>query len=149
MDNKPASLLFVPLGKTLHAITPYLRVLDRYSGIPKRARYCALIAFCLDRKITQIKEELKKYSLYSRYYAEECNEWRGPSQRLSTCATQLRRDVAKEASRARYDRHGNRTPHLQHGIAMSLTFSTNIEFLQSFVTGNDSSENKTSNWSRA
>ena len=39
-----------------------------------------------------------KSSLYSRYYAEACNEWRGPSPRLSAWATQLRRNVATVAS---------------------------------------------------
>ena len=33
-----------------------------------------------------------KSSLYSRYYAEACNEWRGPSPRLGTGATQLPRN---------------------------------------------------------
>ena len=40
-----------------------------------------------------------KSSLYSRYYAEPCNELRGPSPRLSTWATQLRRNVAAVANR--------------------------------------------------
>ena len=30
-----------------------------------------------------------KSSSYSRYYAESCNEWRGPSLRFSAWATQL------------------------------------------------------------
>ena len=37
-------------------------------------------------------------SLYSRYYAEACNEWRRPSPRLSAWTTQLRRNVAVVAS---------------------------------------------------
>ena len=36
---------------------------------------------------------------YSRYCAEACNEWRGPSPRLSVRAIQLRRNVATVASR--------------------------------------------------
>ena len=36
------------------------------------------------------------------YYAEECNEWRDPSPRLSAWATQLRRYVAAVASRWRH-----------------------------------------------
>ena len=40
-------------------------------------------------------------SLYSRYYAKACNEWWGPSPRLSTWTTQLRRNVAEETSRWR------------------------------------------------
>ena len=36
-----------------------------------------------------------KFSLYSRYCAEACNEWRGPSPRLSAWSTQLRRNVAE------------------------------------------------------
>ena len=43
-----------------------------------------------------------KSSLYSRYYAEACNELRGPSPRLSAWATQLRSNVATVASRWRY-----------------------------------------------
>ena len=44
---------------------------------------------------------LVKSSLYSLYYAEACNELRGPSPRLSAWATQLRRIVATVASRWR------------------------------------------------
>ena len=43
-----------------------------------------------------------KSSLYSRCYAEACNEWRGPSPRLSAWATQLRRNVATVVSRWRH-----------------------------------------------
>ena len=43
-----------------------------------------------------------KSSLYSRYYAEESNEWRGPSPRRSAWATQLRKDVTAVASRWRH-----------------------------------------------
>ena len=43
-----------------------------------------------------------KSSLYSPYYAEACNELRGPSPRLSAWATQLRRIVATVASRWRH-----------------------------------------------
>ena len=43
-----------------------------------------------------------KSSFYSRYYAEACNELRGPSPRLSAWATQLRRNVAAVASRWRH-----------------------------------------------
>ena len=39
---------------------------------------------------------------YSPYYAEACNELRGPSPRLSARATQLRRNVATVASRWRH-----------------------------------------------
>ena len=46
-------------------------------------------------KLNQLKI---KSSLYSRYYAEACNEWWGPSPRLGTWATQLRRNVAMVAS---------------------------------------------------
>ena len=45
---------------------------------------------------------LVKSSLYSLYYAEACNELRGPSPRLSAWATQLRRIVATVASCWRY-----------------------------------------------
>ena len=43
-----------------------------------------------------------KSSLYSPYYAEACNELRGPSPRLSAWATQHRRNVATVASRCRH-----------------------------------------------
>ena len=43
-----------------------------------------------------------KSSLYSPYYAEACNELRGPSPRLSAWATQLQRNVATVASRWRH-----------------------------------------------
>ena len=49
--------------------------------------------------IAQIKI---KFSLYSPYYAEACNELHGPSPRLSAWATQLRRNVATVASRWRH-----------------------------------------------
>ena len=39
-----------------------------------------------------------KSSLYSPYYAEACNEWRGPFPPRSVWATQLRRNVAAVAS---------------------------------------------------
>ena len=39
-----------------------------------------------------------KSSLYSQYYAEACNEWRGPSPQLSAWATQLRSNDAAVAS---------------------------------------------------
>ena len=35
---------------------------------------------------------------HSRYYAEACNEWRGPSLRCSAWAAQLRRHVKFKAS---------------------------------------------------
>ena len=43
-----------------------------------------------------------KSSLYSRYYAEACDEWRSLSPLLSVWATQLRRNVAAVASRWRH-----------------------------------------------
>ena len=43
-----------------------------------------------------------KSSLYSRYYAEACNERRGPSPLLSAWATQLRRNFTTVASRWRH-----------------------------------------------
>ena len=44
MENKPASLLVVRLGRTLSGF-PHLGVVDRWPVTPKRARYSALIAF--------------------------------------------------------------------------------------------------------
>ena len=43
-----------------------------------------------------------KSLLHSPYYAEACNEWRGPSTWLSAWATQLRTNVATVASRWRH-----------------------------------------------
>ena len=45
------------------------------------------------------RTEETQTSLYSRYYAEACNEWRGPSPLLSAWATQLRRNFTTVASR--------------------------------------------------
>ena len=43
MENKPASLLAVSLGKALSGIL-HLRVIDRWPVTPKRAHYSGLIA---------------------------------------------------------------------------------------------------------
>ena len=51
---------------------------------------------------SEIKIKKIKSSLYSPYYAEACNELRGPSPRLSAWATQLRGNVATVASRWRH-----------------------------------------------
>ena len=49
--------------------------------------------------IVHLTSQIKiKSSLYSPYYAEACNELRGPSPRLSAWAAQLRRNVATVAS---------------------------------------------------
>ena len=45
VENKPASLLVIMLGKALSAIPPSYRVGDRWPSSPKRARYGALIVF--------------------------------------------------------------------------------------------------------
>ena len=46
MENKPASLLVVPLGKVRNGIPPsHLGGVDRWPATRKRARYSALIAF--------------------------------------------------------------------------------------------------------
>ena len=55
----------------------------------------------MGNKIKNQKIKIKS-SLYSPYYAEACNELRGPSPRLSAWATQLRRSVATVASRWRH-----------------------------------------------
>ena len=44
MENNPASLLAVPLGKALNRFF-HLGVVDRRPATPKRARYSALITF--------------------------------------------------------------------------------------------------------
>ena len=43
-----------------------------------------------------------KTSSYSRYYAQACNQWRGPSPRHSAWVTQLRKNVAVVASSWRH-----------------------------------------------
>ena len=50
---------------------------------------------------SSFKHQIKS-SLYLRYYAEACNELRGPSPRLSAWATRLQRNVATMASRWRH-----------------------------------------------
>ena len=44
VENKPASLLVVLLGKAFSGF-PHVGVVDRWPATSKRARYCALIAF--------------------------------------------------------------------------------------------------------
>ena len=51
--------------------------------------------FCYRKR--NINRKIKS-SLYSRYYAETCNEWRGLSPRLDVWTAQLRRNVAAVAS---------------------------------------------------
>ena len=45
MENKPASLLVVPLWEGHLAGFPHLGVVDRWLATPKRARYSALNGF--------------------------------------------------------------------------------------------------------
>ena len=71
----------------MHSPTPLPHSLDYVAKLP-----------CDD---VQIKNQIKS-SLYSPYYAEACNEWRGPSLQLSAWATQLRRNVATVASHWRH-----------------------------------------------
>ena len=71
--------------------------------------------FTLCSSPIQLKAEEGKIksSLYSRYYAESCNEWWDPSPRFSAWTTQLRRNIAAMVSRlrhfVRFDQLGNRT----------------------------------------
>ena len=65
--------------------------------------YLAITLCCSCARIVGKDNQIKiKSSLYSPYYAEACNELRGPSPRLSAWATQLRRNVATVASRWRH-----------------------------------------------
>ena len=73
-----------------------------------------------------------KSLLHSPYYTEACNEWRGPSPRLSAWATQLRRNVAAVASRWRHcadltgpgiEPHTSRTENVR--LATELMAGTN------------------------
>ena len=72
MENKPASLLVVPLGKTGF---PHLRVVDRWPSTPKRTRYSTLIAFLwrVDMKLNtkyldNTKAKLDKYCVFSHHF---------------------------------------------------------------------------------
>ena len=56
----------------------------------------------LQHCIVLILSKSNQIFLYSPYYAEACNELRGPSPRLSAWAAQLRRNVATVASRWRH-----------------------------------------------
>ena len=49
-----------------------------------------------------LHQKLRQIFVYSRYYAEACNLWRGPSSPLSSWATQFERIVAKVASRMQH-----------------------------------------------
>ena len=51
---------------------------------------------------TSSKKNQILIAAYPRYYAATCNEWRGPSPRLSAWTTQLRRNVAAVVSRWRH-----------------------------------------------
>ena len=75
----------------LNSQTIQRRIQKLFLGELLRINKCFLAVLC-----HQIK-----FSLYSRYYAKACNEWRGPSPHLSAWATQLRRNVAAVASRWR------------------------------------------------
>ena len=57
-----------------------------------------VIILYIPQKISCARPTSKiKSPLYSRYYVEACNEWRGPSPRFSAWAFQLRRNVAAVA----------------------------------------------------
>ena len=72
------------------------------SALMKSGRRCF---YAHNRQLYELKSAHMlqiKSSLYSRYYAEACNEWRDPSPRRSAWAPQLRRNVAAVASRWRH-----------------------------------------------
>ena len=72
--------------------------IPRFSANPSYAPNCRKVFFKKRNAKMMLKKKIKS-SLYSPYYAEACNELRGPSPRLSAWATQLRRNVATVASR--------------------------------------------------
>ena len=78
-------------------------------------------------------------SLYSRYYAEACNKWWGPSPWHSARVTQLRRNIAMVASRwqqyVRFDGVGLE-PKLTAPTVMSVSAPTGYLFLFFIVTYN-------------
>ena len=80
-------------GRSYHSV---VGAVERSPKLAKFWNYSNLSVLIL------IKSNQIKSSLYSPYYAETCNEWRGPSLRLSAWATQLRRNVATVASRWRH-----------------------------------------------
>ena len=64
-----------------------------YSVFPNGAPYAYLYYFVASSQKCKIGYKIKS-SLYSRDYAEACNEWRGLIPRLNAWATQLRKNVA-------------------------------------------------------
>ena len=99
-----------------------LIMLKRERGdVSKINSYFVNTCYCHSRFISNVftnfsADEMKSL-LYSRYYAEACNEWRGRSPRLSAWA-----HSSKETSHrwravdniVLFDRPGNRTPDLTH-----------------------------------
>ena len=78
-----------------------------------------------------------KSSLYSPYYAEACDELRGPFPRLSAWATQLGRNVATVASRWRHcvDLTGP-------GIEPQTSRTDSVRFATELTAGCDLIQNK-------
>ena len=77
-------------------IKSFLSLILLFAFEKNRARsLCMLLA-----NQRNLNYQLKiKSSLYSRCYAKACNEWRGPSPRLSAWATEFLRNIAAVASR--------------------------------------------------
>ena len=78
-----------------------------YYGAYLKINFVFYDCFSFRNAIYKIFEYFKsskkiKSSLYYRYFAEACNEWRGPFPLLSAWATQLRRNNATVASRWRH-----------------------------------------------
>ena len=87
---------------TLKKWTPSQKVTVRHwlSANEIKTIFCRLLFYginCFHLLMITVKKI--KSSLYSRYYAEACNEWRDPSPQLSAWATQLQRNVAAVAKR--------------------------------------------------
>ena len=80
-----------------------------------------------------------KFLLYSRYYAEACNEWRGPSPRLSAWATQLRRNIAAVATQCpiRPARESNPKPTALLAMCITTTsFGDNVKSRKNAICKN-------------
>ena len=80
--------------------TQYTRILNFFDLWNFTFKFCKISEPY--KAIRKASKNQIKSSLYSPYYAEACNELRGPSPRLRAWATQLRRNVATVASRWRH-----------------------------------------------
>ena len=72
-------------------------IMTAESMLSKRQILGITVTYFFSLRVKEIKTN--NSSLYSRYYADACNEWRNPSMGLSTWATHLRGNNAAIVSR--------------------------------------------------